>query len=678
MQDENEPDDPYLWLEDLDSDRALGWVRARNEVATAELEAIPGFAERRHRALSILDSKDKIPYVTKRGNYYYNFWRDAENPRGVWRRTSPAEYLEQNPKWEVVLDLDALGRAEGESWVWGGSECLYPKYERCMVSLSRGGADAAVVREFDTVEKQFVNDGFRLPEGKTRVQWKDSDTLYVGTDFGPGSLTESGYPRVAKEWKRGTPLAEAETIFEGEESYVSCGATRQWDHGKPRDLAYCGLTFYTNRIYRRTSNGFVEVPKPASAELRFWDDQVLITLRDDWEVGGKKWPAGSLLAADETAYLEGGREFVALFTPTETTSLDGYATLRTKILVNELDDVKDRLYQWERVNEKWTRTPVETPPAASLGAWAVDEHTSDDYWLDHSGFVTPMTLELRQGNGKRQVMKRAPALFDAEGLQVTQHFARSKDGTRVPYFQISREDLTLDGNNPTLMTGYGGFEISLTPRYSAVVGAAWLERGGVYVVPNIRGGGEYGPLWHQAAIKGNRQRAYDDFAAVAEDVILRKVTRPKKPGIMGSSNGGLLVGVLMTQRPDLFGAVVCKVPLLDMRRYHKLLAGASWMGEYGDPDDAADWLALSRYSPYHNVKRGVDYPRVLFTTSTRDDRVHPGHARKMVAKMMEQGHDVLYYENIEGGHGGAADNEQAAYLWTLSYEFLARELGLTP
>ncbi|HUH02104.1 MAG TPA: prolyl oligopeptidase family serine peptidase [Kofleriaceae bacterium] len=670
------PEDPYLWLEEVESDRALDWARARNAVSTAELEGIPGFAERRERARAIMDSKDKIPYVSKRGTYYYNLWRDAEHPRGLWRRTTLGEYRKATPKWEVVLDIDALGKSEGESWVWGGSNCLYPRYERCLVSLSRGGSDATVVREFDVVKKAFVDGGFVLPEAKSRASWKDLDTIYVGTDFGPGTLTNSGYPRIAKEWKRGTPLDQAVTIFEGEVSDVSAGVARQWDHGKSRDLAYRAITFFTNKAYRATADGFVEIEKPDDAQVSFWDDQVMITLRTDWTIGDKTWPAGALLVGDEAAYLAGKRELQPLFTPTPATSLDGVAALRTAVLVNELDDVRNKLFMWKRGKKGWTRTAVATPPLASFRAWAVDAEESDDYWFDHSGFATPSTLELQQGKKKRQALKRAPALFDATGIEVSQHFATSRDGVRVPYFQIGRKGLPLDGSTPTLIEGYGGFEVSLTPYYSALVGAGWLERGGVYVVPNLRGGGEYGPSWHQQALKHNRQRAYDDFAAVAEDLIARKVTSPAKLGIRGGSNGGLLVGVMMTQRPELFGAVVSMVPLLDMKRYHLLLAGASWMGEYGNPEQPEDWAALAKYSPYHTVKKGATYPRVLFTTSTRDDRVHPGHARKMVARMLEQGHDVLYYENIEGGHGGAADSKQAAHLWTLTYEFLAKELGL--
>jgi prolyl oligopeptidase len=670
-------DDPYLWLEDVTGERALEWARAQNKTSMSELEAVPGFAEQRARALSILDSKDKIPYATKHGKLLYNFWTDAEHPRGLWRRTTIASNAKAKPAWEVVLDVDKLGKDEGESWVFEGANCLYPKFERCLVSLSRGGADAVVVREFDVVEKAFVADGFTLPEAKTEVGWKDLDTLYVATDFGAGSLTSSGYPRIAKEWKRGTPLAEATTIFEGETTDVSAGVYRQWDHGKVRDFAYRSPTFFSNLSYLRGADGsFAKLDKPDDATISFWDDQVLVALRTEWTVGDKTWPAGSMMVGPAKDYLAGKRDLQALFTPTAHSSLDGVTALKSILLVNELDDVHNDLYAWKRGKKGWTRTKIKTPPLSTFGAREWDSDENDDYWLTTTGFLTPSTLELQHGKGKRKVMKRTPAYFDAKGLEVTQHFVTSKDGTKVPYFQVAKKGLVLDGSTPTIIEGYGGFEISLTPYYSALVGANWLEKGGVYVVPNLRGGGEYGPSWHTQAIKHDRQRVYEDFAAVAEDLIARKVTSPPKLGIRGGSNGGLLVGVMMTERPDLFGAVVCMAPLLDMKRYHKLLAGASWMDEYGNPDDPADWAVISTYSPYQNVKAGVTYPRVLFTTSTRDDRVHPGHARKMMARMVEQGHDALFYENIEGGHAGAADTAQAAYLTTLTYTFLAKQLGL--
>ncbi|TMQ05974.1 MAG: S9 family peptidase [Deltaproteobacteria bacterium] len=677
----NAADDPYLWLEDVTSDRALAWAREHNQVTQAELEAIPSFATSRDRIRAILDSKDKTPYVTKRGAHYYNFWRDDKNPRGLWRRTSLAEYRKPRPAWDVVIDLDALATQDKESWVWQGASCLYPKYERCLVLLSRGGADANVVREFDVTTRKFIDGGFAIPEAKSSVAWKDLDTIYVTTDFGPDTLTASGYPRFAKEWKRGTKLAGAATVFEGKPSDVGVDITRVWDHGRARDIVTREITTFTSETFLRDKDGKLgKLDLPLDASAGTWDDQLLVTLRSDWTIGGKTWPKGALLAAPLDGFLAGKRDFTMLFEPAATKSLDSIAGLKTAIVVNELDDIHNKLYVWTRGKAGWTHKPFAAARIGALdttAAWPVDsDGQTDEYWMTTSGFLTPSTLLLGALGKPATPIKNSPAFFDARGLVVEQHFATSRDGTRVPYFQISRDKLTLDGSHPTLLYGYGGFEVSLTPGYDAISGAVWEERGGVYVLANIRGGAEYGPAWHQAALTHNRQRAYDDFIAIAEDLIARKVTSTPHLGIQGGSNGGLLMGVMLTERPDLFGAIVCQSPLLDMKRYHKLLAGASWMEEYGDPDKPDDWAVLAKYSPYQNVHKGTKYPRTLFTTTTRDDRVHPGHARKMAARMLEQGHDILYYENIEGGHGAAVNNEQVAHVSALAYTFLAKQLGL--
>jgi prolyl oligopeptidase len=672
-------DDPHQWLEDVGGEKQLAWVREKNAISQSELEATPGFEALRMRLLSIYDSKEKIPGVGVQGKYLYNFWKDEANPRGLWRRTTLAEYKKKKPKWDVVLDLDALGKAEGENWVWHGADCLYPKYEKCLISLSRGGADADVVREFDMKTRTFVEGGFFLPEAKNSVSWQDDDTITVGSDFGPGSMTSSGYPRIVKEWKRGTPLSAARTIFEGKMTDVASFASREFDHGRIRDWVGRSPSFFTNEMFLREGDKLTRIEKPDDANAGVWDDQILISLRTPWVIGDKTWPAGALLVAPFADFLAGKRDFTMLFEPKPNTSLDGYTGTKTAILVSELEDVKSRIYLHTRTRTGWKRTQIKTPEVGAFDVSAYDEDVSDDYWFGETGFTTPTTLSL--GNIKsnaRTKIKQNPVFFDARGIEAKQYFATSRDGTKVPYFQVSKKDVALDGNNATILYGYGGFEISMTPSYNSTAGAAWLERGGVLVIANIRGGGEYGPTWHQAALKHNRQRAYDDFIAIAEDLIARKVTSTPKLGIMGGSNGGLLMGVMLTQRPDLFGAVVCQVPLLDMKRYHKLLAGASWMEEYGDPDKPEDWAVLSKFSPYQNMKKGVKYPRTLFTTSTRDDRVHPGHARKMVAKMTEQGHDLLYYENIEGGHGGAADNKQAAYMFAMAYAFFAKQLELPP
>ena len=668
-------DDPHLWLEAVDDAKVLDWVRSRNAVTTQELEASPDFKPIHDRLLTILDSEARIPYVTKIGDRYYNFWRDAKQVRGIWRRTTMEEYAKAEPVWETVLDLDALAAAEHENWVWKGADCRHPDYQRCLLQLSRGGGDAVVIREFDLVTRGFVSDGFVAPEAKTDITWAGPDEVYIASDFGPGSLTDSGYPRIVRKWQRGTPLADAVDVFAGAKEDVASSALVIDSGGHHHEMIRRATTFYSGENWLKVGDRFELLNVPDDAQVGFWRDQLTIELRSDWAIGGNVHPGGALLAIAVADFLAGQRAFATLYTPGPRKSLSGLAGLKSALIVNELDNVRSRLYLLKPGRDGWTRTPIEAPAFGALGVSAIDDDSSDDYWLTVTDFLTPTTLyRASLGGGAAQRLKALPPFFDAGGLDIVQHEVTSKDGTRVPYFQVSRKGLKLDGSNPTLLYGYGGFEVSMLPSYSAGVGASWLERGGVYVLANIRGGGEFGPAWHQAALKANRQRAYDDFIAIAEDLTRRKVTAPKHLGIQGGSNGGLLMGVMLTQRPELFGAVVCQVPLLDMRRYHQLLAGASWMGEYGNPDIPEEWAWIAKYSPYQNLKPDTKYPRVLFTTSARDDRVHPGHARKMAARMAQQGHDVLYYENIEGGHGGAANNPQLARMGALAYAFLWKQL----
>jgi len=668
--------DPNQWLEGVEDAKALDWVKQQNADSVAELTRSGDFKRIQTRTLEILDSEEKIAYVDKQGEYYYNFWRDAEHVRGIWRRTTLAEYRKAEPAWETVLDVDALATAESENWVFSGADCLEPENRLCLLSLSRGGADATVVREFDTVAKAFVKGGFELPEAKSDASWVDADTLFVGTDFGTGSLTNSGYPRIAKRWKRGTPLTAAQTVYEGQVEDVWDGAFADTTPGFERQGILRGVTFYSNEMFLLQDGKLVKIDKPDSANANLHREWLLLELRDDYAVAGKTWPAGSLLATRLDDFMAGKREFESLFTPTDRSSLAGYSPTRHHIIVNELDNVKNRVYVWTPGEKGWTREVLPgLPEFGTVSVNGVDARDSDAYFVTATDFLTPTSLLYGEvGKGKPELLKSLPAFFDASKLTVSQHEAKSADGTRVPYFQVARKDLVLDGSNPTVLYGYGGFEVSMTPNYSANFGDAWLNKGGVYVLANIRGGGEFGPKWHQAALKANRHRAYEDFAAVAMDLIARKVTSTPHLGTMGGSNGGLLMGNMLTLYPELFGAIVCQVPLLDMQRYHTLLAGASWMGEYGNPDDPQEWKFIQTFSPYHNVKADVKYPRTLFTTSTRDDRVHPGHARKMVAKMKAQGHDVLYYENIEGGHAGSADNAQRAFMTALAWTFFAREL----
>ncbi len=668
--------DPREWLEDVAGERSLAWVRERNAASEKQLADTDLFRTTNARLLSILDSTARIPYVGKLGDFYYNFWQDAQNPRGLWRRTTLDEYRKAEPKWDVVLDLDALGKLEHENWVWHGASFLRPDYKRCLLSLSRGGADASVTREFDVEARNFIAEGFVLPEAKGGASWRDLDSVFVATDFGPGSMTSSGYPRIAKLWRRGTPLSSATVVAEGKVEDVSLFATRDQTRGFPRDIVHRGVTFYSNEFFLLRDGTPRKIEKPDSATAHLHREWLLLELRDDWTVGGTTHPAGALLATKLEAFLAGERTFDVLFLPTERSSLAGFSPTQHHVLLNVLDNVRNRITVLTHVDGTWKREPLPgLPEFGTVSAGAIDDETSDDYFLTITDYLTPTSLWLGTiGKGPAKMLKTLPAYFDAKGLEVSQREALSQDGTRIPYFLVARKGLVRDGSTPTLLYGYGGFEVSMTPGYSAGVGASWLEQGGVYAVANIRGGGEFGPKWHQAALKQHRNKCYEDFAAVAKDLIAQKITGKPHLGIQGGSNGGLLMGNMLTMYPDLFGAIVVQVPLLDMLRYHKLLAGASWMGEYGDPENAEEAKWLVRYSPYHNLHRDTFYPKVLFTTSTRDDRVHPGHARKMMALMMEQGHDALYYENIEGGHGGAADNKQAAFMASLAYVFLWQTL----
>jgi len=667
-------EDPYLWLEDVAGDRALTWVRERNVESERELAGSPAFHKLENDLLAIMDSKDKIPYVAKHGRYFYNFWRDAQHVRGIWRRTSLEEYRKPRPQWETVLDIDELGRAENESWVFHGAQFLYPGYRRCLISLSRGGSDAGVVREFDVATRSFVPDGFKLPQAKSTVSWIDQDTVFVATDFGQGSLTSSGYPRIAKLWTRGTPLEKARTVFEVGETDVACGAYHDDTPGFERDILVRSPSFFTSEKFLLNNDGSrrkIEVPDDAESSVyREW---LLVAPRTAWTVNGKTYAAGSLVVARLDEFMGGKREFSVIFEPTATTSLSGYNWTRHYLILDLLDDVKNRL---ELITPgAWKRAPLAgAPTIGTVSAWGVDSKESDDYFMNVEDFLTPSTLSYGTVGRLPDRLKAEPAFFDASNLEVSQHFTKSRDGTRIPYFQVSPKGMALDGSHPTLLSGYGGFEVSQVPYYSGVIGRAWLGGGGVYILANIRGGGEYGPAWHLAAVKQNRPRCYEDFAAVAQDLIARRVTASAHLGIEGGSNGGLLVGNMLVRYPQLFGAVLCENPLLDMKRFSHLLAGASWIEEYGDPDKPEEWRFIQAFSPYHNLKPGVKYPPTFFTTTTRDDRVHPGHARKMMARMQELGCDVRLFENTEGGHGSGADNKQAAHAITMGFEFLCQRL----
>lgn len=664
--------DENLWLEDIYGESPLAWVAEQNAKTEAMLHT-PEFAAISGRVLEVLDSTDRIPYVSKHGEYYYNLWKDAEHPRGLWRRTTLEQYRLAAPEWDVVLDIDELGRKEGVEWVFAGVELLHPECTRALLRLSPDGGDAVTVREFDLDARAFVEGGFEIPTAKTSTSWIDRDTIFIATDFGPGTMTSSSYPRQARRLKRGQALADAQIVFEIPEDHMITSAVHDHTEGFERDLVVDTISFFTRQTYLLQDGKPVAIDVPPTASVDLHREWLLIRPRADWEVGGVTYPAGSLLAANLAAFLTGDRSFDVLFTPDAQTSLRGWSWTRHHLLLELLKDVASQIDVLTPGDGGWRRSQLAAaPPLHMASVSAVDADENDDYWLTITGFLTPDTLKLGTiGKDEAETLKSAPGFFDESKFTVEQHFVTSKDGTRVPYFQVASSDLKLDGSNPTLLYGYGGFEIARTPAYSGAIGRGWLERGGVYVVANIRGGGEYGPIWHTSAQRENRHRAYQDFAAVAEDLIGRGVTSAAHLGCEGGSNGGLLVGNMLTHYPHLFGAIACEVPLLDMQRYTKLSAGYSWIAEYGDPDVPGDWAFIQTFSPYHNLREDVTYPPTLFYTATSDDRVGPVQARKMAARMQERGiPDIWFYENREGGHGGGADNKQLAHMRTSAYVFL--------
>ena len=672
-------DDPYLWLEDITGEDALEWVRRHNKPTLDELTGGMGappacggrFEQMRTEALEVLDTDARIPYVRRRGDYLYNFWRDAANPRGLWRRTTLESYRTEEPDWDVIIDVDALAAADDENWVWAGAKVIEPDHTLALISLSRGGSDAAIVREFDMRTREFVDGGFELPEAKTQITWEDEDTVLLGTDFGEGSLTESGYPRLVKRWRRGQPLDEAETLFSAGTTDVIVAASVDRTPGFERTMLRRAIDFFNDEVYELRGGELIRIDAPTDATVSVHRNWLLIELRTDWYTGSAEYAAGSLLAADYDGFLAGTADLQVVFQADEHSCLNHYAWTRERLIVVTLADVASRV---EVVTPGlWQAEPVPGVPENTNTVIAAADELGDEIFLDSSGFDAPSRLLYGAARGEPAEIKRAPSFFDAADLVVLQHFATSDDGTAIPYFVVG--DPHVEAPGPTLLAGYGGFEVARTPGYDGVLGRLWLARGGTYVLANIRGGGEYGPTWHTQAMREGRHLVAEDFAAVAKDLVERGITTVDQLGAQGGSNGGLLMGIMLTQCPELFGALVCSVPLLDMRRFHLLLAGASWVAEYGDPDDPDDWEFIAEYSPYQNISADRRYPPVLITTSTRDDRVHPGHARKMTAALEAAGHPVHYYENIEGGHAGAADNAQTAFRSALIFEFLHRTLN---
>ena len=670
-------DDPFLWLEEVEGAAALRWVEDENARSLARLEGDPRYPALYRDALAVVTAPDRIPYARFLGDRLANFWQDEAHARGLLRTTSLASFATDAPQWQPLLDIDALAAAERRNWVYQGATCLAPDYRSCLVSLSDGGKDASELREFDLADARFAEGGFVLPEGKQSATWLDHDTLIVGRDWGPGTMTASGYPYVLKRLRRGQPLGAAEEIFRGTPDDVSVGAgvLRDPDGTVRGILINRQVNFFESERYLLTQAGPLGLPLPRRSSFRgFVAGQLVFSLEEEWPSAGH--PAGALVSLDLAACLADPATAAPLliFAPGPREAVEDIATTRDRLLATIYRNVEGSAVAFRYQAGCWEARPLPLPEHASVHIIATSER-DDRAFVDVAGYLAPNALFLADAAAATaQPVKALPPRFDAANLVVEQFEAASSDGTAVPYFIIRPKALRFDGAAPTLLYGYGGFQVSLTPAYAGVAGRLWLEKGGVYVVANIRGGGEFGPEWHKAALKRERQRAFDDFIAVAEDLVRRGITSPRRLGIMGGSNGGLLMGAMLTQRPELFRAVVIQVPLLDMLRYHKLLAGASWMAEYGDPDKPEEALFLRRISPYHNLRPGVAYPEPFFVTSTKDDRVHPGHARKMAAKMAAMGLPFLYYENVDGGHSAAANLQERARRHALEFTYLAQKL----
>jgi prolyl oligopeptidase len=675
--------DPYLWLEEVEGERAMAWVRAHNDHSLGVLQGDPRYDGLHQQALEIVQSRDRIPSpgFTHDG-HIDNFWQDAEHVRGVWRRTTLDSYRTETPAWETVLDFDALAAAEGANWVYKGATCLLPDERLCLVSLSDGGKDAVTVREFDSVSRSFVESGFVLPESKGGASWIDADTLLISRDFGPGTLTESGYPMIVKRLRRGQSIDQAETVFTGQPTDVSVsGYTLRDADGVVRaTLINRGVNFYEGETYRLNADGSttrLELPAKSSINALV-QGQLVVTTNQDWTApSGQTFQSGDVLAWDLDAWLADPRTPARLVIhPGEREAIEAVSATRNRLVVALFENVRGAVYVYDPSD--WSRVRLDLPQNVTVGVGSASERDGRVF-VNVAGYLNPSSLWLADAaTGAVDQVKALPAKFDADGLTVDQFEARSADGTLIPYFVVHRADMPMDGSSPTLLYGYGGFQNSLLPGYSATVGKLWLERGGVYAIANTRGGGEFGPRWHDAALQQNRQRAHEDFQAVALDLIARDITSQPKLGIMGGSQGGLFMGAMLTQRPDLINAAVIQVPLFDMFRFNKLLAGASWQAEYGNPDIPAEREWIGRYSPYQNLRAGQPYPEVFIHTSTQDDRVHPGHARKAAARFLEYGNRVYFHEYMEGGHSVGADNAEDAKRAAMLTMYLDRELGVAP
>ncbi|MBF5042972.1 S9 family peptidase [Aggregicoccus sp. 17bor-14] len=674
-------EDPFLWLEDVHGERALAWVKAQNARTLKVLEGDPRFEPFRAQALALLTATDRIPAPDFRAGGVDNFWQDQQNPRGLWRHTTLESYASPTPTWKTVLDVDALGKLEGKSWVFKGESCLPPADTRCLVRLSNGGQDAVEVRELDVAAGAFVPDGLRLPEGKGDVEWEDADTLIAGREWGgngaPSTLTESGYPFVLKRVRRGQPFEKAEEVFRGKPTDVSASATalRDAEGALQAMLVQRGVTFFESEFYLLGGAGNVRIPLPPKATLQaFVDGQLVFTLEQDWGA----FRQGALVALSLADLKRDAAHAKAqlVLQPTARQAIEAVSATRAHLVVNLYEDVKGAIDVYAHAGGRWTRRRLALPKDAPLSISIVaTSHAHEQLFVESQGFLAPTALWLADaGTGSVKQVKSLPARFDASTHRVQQLWTKSKDGTRIPYFLVAPRSLKKGQPVPTLVYGYGGFQVAKPPVYLPEVGKLWLERGNAYVIANIRGGGEFGPRWHQAVLRENRQKAFDDYAAVLQDLVRRGVSSPRRLGIYGRSNGGVLTSVTLTQHPELLNAAVIESPLIDMLRYHKLPAGASWVGEYGNPDVPADAAFIAKYSAYQHLQPGVKYPRAYITTNTRDDRVHPGHARKFAAKLEALGAPYLYFENTEGGHSNDSDPVLNARRWALHYVYLMQQL----
>lgn len=667
--------DNNIWLEEIESERALSWVKEKNAKTLDFLSDDPRFLKIKKKAYSYYTDQEKIPYsAIYNDGSVRNFWQDKDHVRGVMRKTSLKDYNDNKNNWETILDIDELAKKENKNWVYQGSQCLREDQNRCLLTLSDGGKDASVKREFDINKKSFIENGFLIPESKSGVSWLDKDTLLFGDGTDPKKLTSSGYPMVLKILKRGQKPESAKVLFEGKESDVSVSGWVSHHNNERIIIIRRGLTFYETEYYILDED-LVTIKKlniPSKSNLLgIFKGKILISLQIDWNIEGETYKNGSLLALSKE-----GKNPQILFKPEKGLAYHSLNKTKDFIYLTYTKDVVKQILKLS-YNQKWETHKFEVPDKSGEFYLYSEDEDREDFFLGSESPGTPPSIyyyDDKKGTFKHVLSRRH--WFEGKDIEVHQHFTKSNDGTMVPYFLIHKKGLEYNSKNPTILYGYGGFEHSMIPAHNAINGMFWLDRGGVYVLSNIRGGGEYGPSWHQAALKENRQRAYDDFHSIAEDLIKREITNSTKLAIMGGSNGGLLTSVAFTQRPELYGAVISQVPITDMMRYHKLLAGASWMGEYGNPDIKEEKEYLLKYSPYHNIEEGKKYPKIFYRTSTKDDRVHPAHARKMVHRLIDKGYPVTYYENIEGGHGGAANLEQFALMAALEYVFLYQSLGM--